>query len=330
LDSTPDLDSLVGELAPELGVNDWRDAAGQPLATWGLAQMPGAWKLVFCFQDHCPGCHRSGFPTLQRVAEAFRGSRFVSFAAVQTVFEDFEQNSAERGYANQARYALTLPFGHDAGAGSPDAGKGAGSVLMQRYRSGGTPWFILVDPQGVVAFSDFHLDADRLISFLKQAEAEARQHEATAADPSVLTWRGVLLLARDGNPAPPRRVELSEAQWRERLSADQFHVMREHGTERAHSSAMCALFEPGRYHCAGCGTELFDAGTKFDSRSGWPSFTQAIAPDRIAYRSDRSHGMQRIETLCNVCDAHLGHVFPDGPAPSGLRYCINALALNKG
>jgi methionine-R-sulfoxide reductase len=92
---------------------------------------------------------------------------------------------------------------------------------------------------------------------------------------------------------------------------------------------MCGLFEPGRYACVCCGTELFDASNKFDSRSGWPSFTQAVTPDVVAYHADHSHGMTRVETTCNVCDAHLGHVFPDGPAPSGLRYCINALSLQK-
>ncbi|HOZ67418.1 MAG TPA: peptide-methionine (R)-S-oxide reductase MsrB, partial [Burkholderiaceae bacterium] len=110
---------------------------------------------------------------------------------------------------------------------------------------------------------------------------------------------------------------------------EQFYVTRQHGTERAHSSDMCTLFQPGRYSCVCCGTELFDASTKFDSQSGWPSFTQTVAPNVVAYTADHSHGMTRVETTCNVCDAHLGHVFPDGPAPSGLRYCINALALVK-
>jgi methionine-R-sulfoxide reductase len=92
---------------------------------------------------------------------------------------------------------------------------------------------------------------------------------------------------------------------------------------------MCALFEPGVYGCVCCGTELFDASSKFRSKSGWPSFRQALAPGLIAHHYDSSHGMTRIETTCNVCDAHLGHVFPDGPEPSGLRYCMNAAALVK-
>jgi methionine-R-sulfoxide reductase len=106
-------------------------------------------------------------------------------------------------------------------------------------------------------------------------------------------------------------------------------VTRKHGTERAFSSEMCSLFEPGKYRCVCCQTLLFDAETKFDSGTGWPSFTQPVAPEVIAYRVDESYGMVRVETVCNVCEAHLGHVFPDGPAPSGLRYCMNAVALEK-
>lgn len=310
---------LLNQLAPPLGVTQWINAAGEPMADYDLANMPGRYKLLFCFQDACPGCHRSGFPTLIKLIEAFRISPVISFAAIHTVFEEFSANTAERGFANQRRYALPIPFGHDAGLNN------SGSLLMQRYKNGGTPWFILIDPEGVVVFNHYYLDAGRLIDTLQQAERTAPQ----ALPPGTLTWAGVLRLAQEGNPAPPHRLELSAAEWRQRLTAKQFAVMRQKGTEPAHSSALCQLFEAGRYACAGCGSELFDAGNKFDSKSGWPSFTQAITPKAIAYHTDDSHGMQRIETTCNVCDAHLGHVFPDGPAPGGLRYCINAQALRK-
>ena len=113
------------------------------------------------------------------------------------------------------------------------------------------------------------------------------------------------------------------------LNAEQYRVMRQAGTERAHSSAMCTLFGPGVYACGCCDTDLFDASSKFDSKSGWPSFTQTLAPGLVAYHADRSHGMTRVETTCNVCDAHLGHVFPDGPKPSGLRFCMNGASLRK-
>lgn len=146
---------------------------------------------------------------------------------------------------------------------------------------------------------------------------------------TVPTWAAVVALASQGNPTPPRRVERSDAEWQTRLSPEQFAVTRQRGTERPFSSAMCSLFEPGRYACVCCGTVLFDAAEKFESGTGWPSFTRPAEPGVVAYHADDSHGMQRIETTCNVCDAHLGHVFPDGPGPTGLRYCINAVALTK-
>lgn len=145
----------------------------------------------------------------------------------------------------------------------------------------------------------------------------------------MLNWNNVLRLADQGNPEPGHRVMKSEAEWRAQLTPEEYHVTREKGTERAFSSEMCHLFEPGRYACVCCDTLLFDAREKFDSGTGWPSFTQPIGEDAIAYHSDRSYGMRRIEAICNTCDAHLGHVFPDGPPPGGLRYCMNALALRK-
>ncbi len=148
-------------------------------------------------------------------------------------------------------------------------------------------------------------------------------------EPKGLTWPDVLRAADQGAPKPPRRVEKTEAEWRELLDEETFSVTRQHGTERPFSSEMCGVFEPGRYQCACCSTVLFDATKKFDSGTGWPSFSQPLGDNVVAYRADHSHGMTRVETLCNVCDAHLGHVFPDGPPPTGLRYCINAVALRK-
>lgn len=145
----------------------------------------------------------------------------------------------------------------------------------------------------------------------------------------MLTWPDVLTLARDGSPVPPRRVEKSDAEWRALLNDDEYRITRHAATERPFSSEMCSLFEPGIYACRCCDTVLFDAQQKFESGTGWPSFTQPAQTDVVAYHADTSHGMTRVETVCNVCDAHLGHVFPDGPRPSGLRYCINAVALKK-
>lgn len=145
----------------------------------------------------------------------------------------------------------------------------------------------------------------------------------------MMTWDEVVRLATLGNHPPPRVVRKTEAEWRAELDPQTFYVTRQHGTERAFSSALCSLFEPGRYGCRCCGELLFDAEAKFESGTGWPSFTAPVHPEGIAYRMDRSYGMERVETLCNVCEAHLGHVFPDGPAPTGLRYCMNAAALQK-
>jgi methionine-R-sulfoxide reductase len=145
----------------------------------------------------------------------------------------------------------------------------------------------------------------------------------------MLTWNEILRTSKDGNPAPDHKVVKTEAEWRQQLSAEEYKVTREAGTERAFSSAMCGLFEPGIYGCVCCDTLLFDASEKFESGTGWPSFTQPIKSNAIAYNVDNTYGMTRVETVCNTCDAHLGHVFPDGPPPSRLRYCMNALALKK-
>jgi peptide-methionine (R)-S-oxide reductase len=145
----------------------------------------------------------------------------------------------------------------------------------------------------------------------------------------MINWQEILQRSRNGNPPGPRAVTCSEAEWRARLSPEQFEVMRLKGTERPFSSAMCSRFEPGVYACAGCGEVLFDAASKFDSGTGWPSFTQPVCDAAVKYVGDESGCRQRIETLCNICQSHLGHVFPDGPGEDGLRYCINALALDR-
>jgi peptide-methionine (R)-S-oxide reductase len=124
------------------------------------------------------------------------------------------------------------------------------------------------------------------------------------------------------------RMDLSETEWRRRLTPEQYHVLREAGTERAFSGRLNGNKADGTYRCAGCQLDLFDSADKYDSGSGWPSFTQPIAEDRVTDHRDTSHGMVRVETRCARCDGHLGHVFPDGPPPTGLRYCMNSVSLD--
>ena len=143
----------------------------------------------------------------------------------------------------------------------------------------------------------------------------------------MLNWNDVIKFTNHGTPAPDKRVEKTEQEWRQVLTPEQFRITRKKGTEAAGTGALCHAYDAGEYSCVCCDTALFDSTIKFQSGSGWPSFTQPIKENAIRYIKDSSFGMIRVEVTCNTCDGHLGHVFPDGPEPSGLRYCVNSESI---
>lgn len=143
----------------------------------------------------------------------------------------------------------------------------------------------------------------------------------------MITWKEVIDFSKNGNPKPTTRVEKTDEEWKSLLTSEQYRITRKKGTEMSFSGELCSAHDPGIYACICCDTELFDSTIKFESGTGWPSFTQPIAENAIKYEADKSLFMTRVEVMCNTCDGHLGHVFPDGPVPSKLRYCVNSESI---
>jgi peptide-methionine (R)-S-oxide reductase len=177
--------------------------------------------------------------------------------------------------------------------------------------------------------------AKYLVVMLMGLAVSACDHHATAADDktpaAATTAPSAAAAAPTSNPynnvERTDKVIKTEAEWKKQLTPEQFNILREKGTERAFSGATWNNHEKGVYKCAGCDLELFSSDTKFESGTGWPSFWQPIANDRVHVAADNSHGMTRDEVVCARCGGHLGHVFPDGPKPTGLRYCMNSAAM---
>jgi len=142
-----------------------------------------------------------------------------------------------------------------------------------------------------------------------------------------MTWKDVIHYATKGNPTPDSIITKTDTEWKAQLTEEQYQITRLKGTDRAFTGALCSTYETGKYNCTCCDTPLFDSSIKFNSNSGWPSFTDPIKENAIKYFKDTTHGMIRVEILCNTCDAHLGHIFPDGPEPSGLRFCVNSTSI---
>lgn len=160
----------------------------------------------------------------------------------------------------------------------------------------------------------------------------ARQDEASAQDRSGATEKVTIVeVASDGTKkgaVTVDKVVRTKDEWKERLTDEQYYVAREKGTERAFTGKYDKHYEDGVYKCIGCGTALFSSKTKYDSGTGWPSFYEPVAEENVDEKQDLSYGMIRTEVLCKRCDSHLGHVFTDGPRPTGLRYCMNSASLD--
>ncbi len=305
---------IAGQTAPEFRFDDWL-ANVESDDGLRLADIEEPIIYLYNFQSWCPGCHSHGFPTMKAVKDHFEASgqgHLIKFVAIQTVFEGHDTNTADAALDSMARHDLTdIALGHD--SGPPP-------TVMVDYQSGGTPWTVIIGPgpDRIVLDNGFQFEFVDIIDLIEQHLSHT--NPAAATSPAITPNEDIV-----DTPTPTPVPTADEL--RERLTPEQYEVTQNGGTERAFSGEYWDTKDNGVYHCIVCDEALFNSDTKFDSGTGWPSFFDQIDDGKVRRVEDRSHGMTRIEARCANCEAHLGHVFPDGPQPTGQRYCMNGVAM---
>ncbi|HEX7316474.1 MAG TPA: peptide-methionine (R)-S-oxide reductase MsrB [Pyrinomonadaceae bacterium] len=286
----------AGKAPPLVEGTSWINS--EPLT---LKALRGRVVLVDFWTFGCYNC-RNTLPTLKRLDTSYR-ERGLTLIGVQT--PEFDSEKQVETVRRQVRsLGIKYPVVMD-----------NEYVTWRAYGVEAWPTVVILDREGRIRYTHVGEGAyDVQEKVIKALLAEGAGDEGTGAAASPATYKG-------------EKIVKTDAEWRAVLTAEQFHVMREKGTERAFTGEYHDHHETGAYHCAACGLVLFDSKAKFESGTGWPSFFQPIAAANVTEEVDNSYGMERTEVLCSRCGAHLGHLFADGPRPTGLRYCMNSVSL---